>query len=217
VSLTVVDDEGAISAPANTTASISPIPQEDPIADPNGPYVGTEGVAVVFDGSASFDPDGGSITQYDWDFGDGNTGTGVAPSHTYAAAGTYIVSLTVVDDEGAISAPATTTADIADDTDGDGIADNQDNCTLVANGPLIPDAGGNSQLDTDGDNFGNICDPDYNGDLAVNASDLADMKAVFFTENTNIDLNGDGDVNAADLAIMKAMFFGPPGPSGLVQ
>ena len=215
VTLVVTDNDGEPSAPSATTASIEPA-EEDPVADPNGPYTGTEGVAVDFDGSASFDPDGGVITQYDWDFGDGNTGIGVAPSHTYTADGSYTVTLTVVDDEGAVSAPAETTAEIALDTDGDGIADAQDNCILVANGPLIPDEGGNSQLDTDGDNYGNICDPDLDGNLIVNASDLALFKAVFFTSDPDADLNGNGIVNAADLAILKTFFFKPPGPSGLV-
>jgi len=111
VSLVVTDNDGDSSAPSTTTASIVAAPQ-DPIADPNGPYTGNVGVAVAFDGSASFDPDGGSINQYDWDFGDGSTGTGVSPSHTYATAGTYTVSLTVVDDEGAQSSASTTTATI---------------------------------------------------------------------------------------------------------
>lgn len=221
VTLVVTDDDGFQSEPDATTATIQPIVvEDDPIADPNGPYDGFVGVALTLDGSGSFDPDGGAITQYDWDFGDGTpavTVTTPTVQHTYAAAGLYTVTLTVIDDEGAQSAPppAETTAEIALDTDGDGIADAQDNCTLVANGPLIPDAGGNSQLDTDGDNYGNICDPDYNGDLLVNAADLADMKAVFLTADSNIDLNGDGDVNAADLAIMKTLFLRPPGPSGL--
>jgi PKD repeat protein len=54
---------------------------------------------VDFDGSSSTDD--GSIVSYDWDFGDGNTGSGATVSHTYAAAGTYLVELTVTDDEGA--------------------------------------------------------------------------------------------------------------------
>jgi DNA-binding beta-propeller fold protein YncE len=56
---------------------------------------------AIFNGSASSDPDG-TVVRYDWDFGDG-TGAregGVAPSHTYSAAGTYPVTLTVIDDEG---------------------------------------------------------------------------------------------------------------------
>jgi chitodextrinase len=215
VTLVVTDDGLETSDPSATTASIEPAPQ-DPVADPNGPYTGTEGVAVVFDGSASFDPDGGVITQYDWDFGDGNTGTGVAPSHAYISDGSYTVTLTVVDDEGAVSAPVQTSAVIEPDQDSDGIADSQDNCILVANGPLIPDAGGNIQLDTDGDNYGNICDPDFDNDLFVNAIDLAYFKPRFFTTDPDADLDGDGIVNAADLAILKLFFFKPPGPSGLV-
>ena len=99
------------------------------------------------------------------------------------------------------------------DTDGDGILDEADNCILVANGPTIPDAGGNSQLDVDGDGYGNICDPDFDQSGGVNAADLAYLKVNFFTTDPLADLNGNGVVNAADLAILKTMFFKPPGPS----
>ena len=53
---------------------------------------------VSFDGSTS--TDNGIITGYNWDFGDGTTGTGVTSTHRYAAAGTYTVSLRVTDDDG---------------------------------------------------------------------------------------------------------------------
>ena len=43
----------------------------------------------------------GSIVSWSWIFGDGGTSTAQNPSHTYAAAGTYAVSLTVTDNEGA--------------------------------------------------------------------------------------------------------------------
>jgi hypothetical protein len=83
-----------------------------PVADPDGPYVWTVGSSMAFDGSGSYDPDG-SIVAYDWDFGDGNTGTGISPIHTYATAGTYTVTLTVTDDDG-LTDTATTTASITD-------------------------------------------------------------------------------------------------------
>jgi len=114
------------------------------------------------------------------------------------------------------SDPATVTITVgAGDADGDGILDDQDNCIDVPNGPVLPDAGGNSQLDTDGDDYGNICDPDLNNDGTINAADLAIFKPLFFTGDPDADFDGNGTVQAADLAIMKRMFFGPPGPSGL--
>jgi PKD repeat protein len=54
-----------------------------------------------FDGSGSSDLDGGTIESYDWNFGDGNTGSGVALNHVYAVEGDYTVVLTVTDDGGA--------------------------------------------------------------------------------------------------------------------
>lgn len=92
------------------------------------------------------------------------------------------------------------------DTDSDGVIDGGDNCLLVANA---------SQSDTDADDYGNLCDPDINNDLVVGSTDLAYLKAVFFSSDALADFNDDTVVNAADLAIMKAMFFQPPGPSGL--
>lgn len=56
-------------------------------------------LACTFDGSGSSDPDG-TITGYAWNFGDNSSGTGAAPSHTYAAAGAYPVTLTVTDNGG---------------------------------------------------------------------------------------------------------------------
>ena len=65
-----------------------------------------------FDGAGSSDPDG-TIGSYAWAFGDGSTGSGIRPTHTYANAGTFSVTLTVTDDRGATgstSAPVTPTA-----------------------------------------------------------------------------------------------------------
>lgn len=51
-----------------------------------------------FDAQGSSDPDGDSLS-YFWDFGDGATSTQVAPQHTYAEVGNYVVSLIVNDGE----------------------------------------------------------------------------------------------------------------------
>ncbi len=49
--------------------------------------------------STSIDIDGFIVAE-DWDFGDGNTGTGGATTHSYRTAGTYTVTLTVTDNDG---------------------------------------------------------------------------------------------------------------------
>lgn len=94
------------------------------------------------------------------------------------------------------------------DSDGDGVVDGEDNCSNADNA---------DQRDTDSDNIGNACDPDFDDDCTINFIDLGFMKSVFFSDDADADLNGDGAVNFLDLAIMKALFFGPPGPSGLLN
>jgi Tol biopolymer transport system component/PKD repeat protein len=58
------------------------------------------GAACQFSAAGSFDPDG-SIASYQWTFGDGTTGSGPAPAHTYATGATYDVRLIVTDNDGA--------------------------------------------------------------------------------------------------------------------
>jgi len=85
-----------------------------PLANAAGPYSSNEGSAVLFDGSASLDPDADQLT-YDWDFGDGTPhGTSVSPSHSYAddRTGGYAVTLTVRDGGGLVGT-ANATASIA--------------------------------------------------------------------------------------------------------
>ena len=92
----------------------------------------------------------------------------------------------------------------SNDTDSDGVPDNQDNCTEIEN----PD-----QYDSDGDGYGNICDGDLDGSGFVNSIDLGLFKLVFFTADADADLNGDGFVNSLDLGLFKQLFFKAPGPS----
>ncbi|RME28685.1 MAG: PKD domain-containing protein, partial [Candidatus Zixiibacteriota bacterium] len=88
---------GLVNADAATAGA--PPANQPPVANANGPYSGTVGNPVSFSSAGSNDPDG-SITAYSWDFGDGATSTAANPTHTYSAAGTYTVTLTVTDNQG---------------------------------------------------------------------------------------------------------------------
>jgi PKD domain/WD40-like Beta Propeller Repeat/Abnormal spindle-like microcephaly-assoc'd, ASPM-SPD-2-Hydin len=61
------------------------------------------GVTCSFNASGSADPDG-TITSYGWSLGDGTSVSGPTVSHTYATAGTYPITLTVMDNVGATDA-----------------------------------------------------------------------------------------------------------------
>jgi ELWxxDGT repeat protein len=86
------------------------VPNRAPVPDPGGPYTGVRHEPVVFDGRRSSDPDGDPIT-FQWDFGDGASGTGAQPAHTYTVLGTFTATLTVSD--GRLSPGATVVVTIA--------------------------------------------------------------------------------------------------------
>lgn len=98
-------------------------PNQLPVADASADIHGFE---LTADGGASADPDG-NIASWAWNFGDGTTGTGQQATHTYAAPGTYTVTLTVTDDEGAtaqdtVQVEATAPTELAADDFGRDVA-----------------------------------------------------------------------------------------------
>jgi len=95
-------DRGYGSGIVDAYAALASIglPNNPPIANANGPHSGTEDIAITFDGSGSYDPDSGDTLTYMWDFGDGDTGSGVGPSHVYLWGGTFTVTLSVSDGRG---------------------------------------------------------------------------------------------------------------------
>jgi PKD repeat protein len=104
VTVTSESLEGSFARASGGTLADSFSITRDP-TPPNQPPVASftancTDLSCDFDGSASSDPDG-TIVSHDWDFGDGTTATGpTPPAHTYAAAGTYSVRLTVTDNGG---------------------------------------------------------------------------------------------------------------------
>ena len=84
------------AAAVNGGGTVDPLP---PVAAFTGtPLSGTAPLTVAFTDQSSNDP-----TSWSWTFGDGGTSTAQNPSHVYTAAGTYSVSLTVANAEGADS------------------------------------------------------------------------------------------------------------------
>ncbi|WP_299369067.1 PKD domain-containing protein [uncultured Tateyamaria sp.] len=97
VALTVTDNSGTASATQRTTRQI--VIDAAPVANA-GPDQYVTASEVQFDGTGSVDPDG-TISAYEWRFGDGGTATGPRPVHAFARPGIYEVALVVRDASGA--------------------------------------------------------------------------------------------------------------------
>ena len=100
VTLTVTDDGAATGAVVDGVTVTAPAGNVPPTASFTPACTG---LACAFDASGSTDVDG-TVVAYAWAFGDGTTGEGSAPAHLYAEPGTYVVTLTVTDDDAATGA-----------------------------------------------------------------------------------------------------------------
>lgn len=113
VTLAVTDDKGATGT-GSTSATVANV---TPTASAGGPYSGTKGMPITFTGSA-VDPGSLDTLSFSWDFGDGSApASGATVTHTYAAAGSFVATLTVTDKDGAVdtdSAAVTVTAPASD-------------------------------------------------------------------------------------------------------
>jgi len=96
--LTLVAVDNAMNSNwAAITVDVNKLPVANFTYSPENP---TTADTITFDASESYDPDG-TITSYDWDFCEGNTSSGEIVTHRYTSTGTYMVNLTVTDDDGA--------------------------------------------------------------------------------------------------------------------
>ncbi|MGN6605954.1 MAG: PKD domain-containing protein [Jatrophihabitans sp.] len=95
VTLTVTDGQGATGV---ATHSVTPTPP--PVNQPPTAAftVSCASLTCTVDGTTSSDDEG--VQSWTWDFGDSTSGTGATTAHTYAAAGTYPITLTVADEDG---------------------------------------------------------------------------------------------------------------------
>ncbi len=107
--LTVEDDDGTRSDPFTAEVIVENAP---PLAEFFTATI--DGLCVTFDARDSYDPSPtGEILHVAWDFGDGSSCPGLpgscgaggrwSPGHCYSAPGTYIVTLVVIDEQGALA------------------------------------------------------------------------------------------------------------------
>lgn len=162
---------------------------------------------VNFDAAATSNPLGNS-TSYSWEFGDGNTGTGINPSHSYAEPDTFVVILTATDDDSGESDVVSKTVIIIP-----GCADRVgENCgdPCMPDGIIQPDCSclGTPIADSDGDG---VCDavdqcPDFDNNLIgqpCNDGNVCTMNDIWLDncncEGTVLDSDEDGICDGLDI------------------
>ena len=94
--LVVTNTVGLGSTPDEVTIDVKDIPVGGLSVSSNSPTV--LGQATAFTAGAA-----GSNITYSWSFGDGSTGTGSAPNHTYPTAGPYTAIVTATNSAGSVS------------------------------------------------------------------------------------------------------------------
>jgi PKD repeat protein len=208
---------------SNGTFSVNTPPKAD--AGPNRTVLVNE--TVQFNGSGSYDPDGEIISYY-WDFGDGTNATGVTLTHVYTTNGTYIVTLTVTDNNGAMGS---------------------DTCNITVNIPPVADAGpdqtvlvnetvqfnGSGSYDPDGGIVSYFWDfGDGTNGTDVNVTHIYTVNGTFIvtlnvadnhnatdedicnvTAYWNGDANGDGEVTLFDAMYLAKSVLGITGWEGI--
>jgi PKD repeat protein len=107
VRLSARDNGGATNTYSTVvTVSAEAPPPPPPPPPPNNPPVASfitscTGLSCSFT-NASSDSDG-VVASFAWSFGDGGSSSALNPSHAYSAGGTFNVTLTVTDNQGAAS------------------------------------------------------------------------------------------------------------------
>lgn len=99
--LTVTDNTGQTHSQSVDITAVDPAAGAPPVAIfTAAPSTGVAPLSVTFDGSQSYDPEGGTLT-YRWEWGDGTAnGSGVGAGHSYQTAGSFIARLVVTDPTG---------------------------------------------------------------------------------------------------------------------
>ncbi len=99
INLTVIDNDGGIAYAEKQIEVLNREPVANFTWTPANP---TDIEEAIFNASSSYDLDG-YVVNYTWDFGDGSIGYGKIVNHSYSDDGTYTVTLTIKDNDGAMA------------------------------------------------------------------------------------------------------------------
>ncbi|TFV90711.1 PKD domain-containing protein [Blastococcus sp. CT_GayMR16] len=182
-----------------TLASNVPPPNPAPVAD----FTSTvNGLTVDVDGSAS--TDNGSIASYAWAYEGGGSDTGVTASHTFGATGTYDVTLTVTDNQGAtnsVTKEVSVTAPPANVPPNAAFTSTVNNLNVTVNGTTSSDSDG--QINSYAWNFGD-------GGTATGATPAPHAYATAGTYTITLVVTDDD--GATDDATAQVAVSAPAGP-----
>jgi PKD repeat protein len=112
VTLVVTDNTGLTGSTSLTVSALQPniLPVAIASATPSSGYAP---LSVTLSGANSYDTDG-TISSYQWNFGDGSTGSGQTVQHSYAGIGNFTATLTVTDNRGGSSSANTAVSTLQD-------------------------------------------------------------------------------------------------------
>lgn len=114
VTLTATDSQGGSSSDMTQITVLDKTPPVAKISIDNIALgqIATTGTDIQFSGTQSYDPEGGTIAIYHWDFGDGQTDQFYTTQHRYLQPGTYNINLTVTDTRGNLTSTDSITLNV---------------------------------------------------------------------------------------------------------
>ncbi|UCH88449.1 MAG: PKD domain-containing protein [Thermoplasmata archaeon] len=184
-----------------------------PVADAGSDLTANEDDVIAFDGTGSSDLNN-DIVSYEWDFDDGTTASGATATKSYENAGTYHVTLTVTDNDGAYDIDTRTMTILNVDPNADGVADSElDDDLMVYEDDLINfDASLSTDTSSDAPHLKYAWDfDDGSKGYGITTSHTYTKKGVY---QTTLRVTDDNDAYTEDVITINVLNAAPIADSG---